>query len=1016
MSFTERVGAHRRSIIFALAALAAAGLFAALSLPVSLFPQVSFPRIRINIESGDRPAEQMVLAVTQPLEEQIRRVPGVREVRSTSSRGSAEVTIGFDWGGDMVAAMLQVDAAVAQALPTLPQGTSYFVRRMDPTSFPIIAYGLLSKTQPPTALRDFAQFTIVPLLSALPGVARVDVQGGEQQEFQVFVEPRRLQTYGLTIDDVAKAVSDANALAAVGRLEDHHRLYLLVSDANLRTLADIRNIVVGSGTTGAVRIGDVADVVDGVSPQWVRVVADGQPSVLFQVYEQPGGNVVQIAGAVRDALAGAQKLIPGGVTLTSWYDQSELVTQSAGSVRDAILIGLFLAALVLLAFLRSWRTTLIALIIVPAALAGAVLVLDLAGQSFDIMTLGGLAAAIGLVIDDVIVMIEHIVRRAGAPADDPERSDVLSAAREFMAPLTGSSLATVIVFAPLSFLTGVSGEFFKALSLTMAAALVISYLLTALVVPVLAEKIIDFRTWRDPAAGRQGRLDRWHDRLLGRLEARPWTIAVVLLSILALGILGYSRVGTGFMPAMDEGGFIIDYRAPPGTSLAETDRELRQVEAILHDTAEVATFSRRTGLGFGGDFNEPNSGDFFVRLKGGSRRDSEEVMTDVRQRIEQGVPGIEVELAQLMEDLIGDLTGVPQPIEIKLVSATPADLIPEAQKVADAIGKLEGVVEVKNGVVLAGDALDIKVDPAAAALDGLDPDAITKQIDGYFAGTVATQVPQALKMVGVRVWLPPDARRYDSDLARLSLHAPDGHLVPLGRVATIKTVSGEPEITRENLARMVAVTARIEGRDLGSTIADVKSVLDRPGALKPGVTYTLGGLYQQQQIAFAGLAKVFLAAVVGEFLLLLVLYESFILAGAILATSLFSVTAVFTALWLTGIDLNITAMMGMTMIIGISTEMAIFFVSEYQLLANTMPAAEAALTAARNRLRPIAMTTFAAILTLLPLALAIGQGSAMQQPLAVAIIAGLILQFPMVLLVLPVLMGLIAGRKGAEPA
>ncbi len=1011
MSFAERIGGHRRSILFALAALAAAGLFSAFALPVSLFPQVSFPRIRINIDSGDRPAEQMVLGVTRPLEEQIRRVPGAREVRSASSRGAAEIDVGFDWGIDMVSSTLLVDAAIAQALPSLPQGTTYIVRRMDPTVFPIIAYGLTSSSQSPSALYDFTAYTLVPSLSSIKGVARVDVAGGAQQEFQVFADPRRLQTYGLGLDDVAKALGAANALAAVGRVEDHSKLYLAVSDSSLKTLDDVRKVVVGSGPSGAVHVGDIADVVDGAVPLWTRAVADGRPAVLFQVYEQPGGNVVQIAGAVRDQLAAMNKQFPPGVTLTNWYDQSVLVTQSAGSVRDAILIGLGLAALVLLAFLRSWRTTLVALLIVPAALAGAVLILNLMHQSFDIMTLGGLAAAIGLVIDDVIVMIEHIVRRAGAEEGDEERSDPLTAGREFLPPLTGSSLATVIVFAPLAFLSGVSGAFFTALSITMASALIISYLLTAFVAPILTDTIIDFGKWRDPAAGKEGWLEHWHGRLLEPLKARPWIIVVLLVPLLVLGGVAYTQVGTGFMPAMDEGGFVLDFRTPPGTSLTETAREARQVEVILKDTPDIETYSERTGFGLGGDLQEANSGDFFIRLKNGSRRPIDEVMTDVRQRIMQTVPGFQIELAQLMEDLIGDLTGVPQPIEVKLFAANPADLIPEAQKVADTIGKVQGVVDVKNGVVLAGDALDIHVDGDAAALDGIDADAVTRQVNSNLGGTVATQVPEALKTVGVRVWLPPMNRRHDDDITGLMLRAPDGHLVPLGRVASVTHVTGQPELTRENLARMVAVTGRIEGRDLGSTVADVQKQLDQPGFLKPGVTYTLGGLYQQQQIAFAGLAKVFVAAVAGEFLLLLVLYESFLLAAVILATSIFSVTAVFTALWLTGIDLNITAMMGMTMIIGISTEMAIFFVSEFQMLAKTMPEEEATMKASRNRLRPIAMTTFAAILTLLPLALAIGQGSAMQQPLAVAIIAGLMLQFPMVLLVLPISLSLIAKRR-----
>ncbi|GGF49662.1 multidrug ABC transporter [Aliidongia dinghuensis] len=1018
MTLTAWIEHHRRSIIFVVLALALAGGISAVSLPVGLFPQITFPRAVVTVDAGDRPADQMALVVTQPVEQAVRRVPGVRHIRSTSSRGSAEISLDFDWGVDMVATTLQIDAAVAQVLPSLPPGTSYDVRRMDPTTFPIIAYGLTSDRVSPTALRDLAQYRIVPLLSAIPGVARVDVLGGAQQEVQVAVDPHRLDLDGLALGDVTAALGAANVLNAVGRIEDHHKLYLVVTDETLHQLDQIRSVVLKSGPAGVIRVGDVATVTDATTPAWTKVDEDGKSAVLFQVYQQPDGNSVQIAKDVRQKLAGFR--MPAGIQLANWYDQSVLVTQSAGSVRDAIFIGLGLAAVVLFVFLRNWRTTLVAMLVVPATLASTVLVLSLIGQSFNIMTLGGIAAAVGLVIDDVIVMIEHIARRAGTGAGE---AAVLPAGREFLRPLTGSSLATLIVFFPLGFLTGVTGAFFKALSVTMASALVISYLLTAFAVPVLARHIIDFTRWHDPAHGREPWLERQHRRLLQRIFAAPWLIAAAVVPLLALGWVAYGHVGTGFMPAMDEGGFVLDYRTLPGTSLTETDRELHQVEAILRATPEVDTFSRRTGLGLGGGLNEANQGDFFVRLKPPPRRGSDEVMADIRQRVEAQVPGVQVELAQLMEDLIGDLTAVPQPIEIQLFASDPATLIPAAKTVATAIGKVDGVVDIKDGVTLAGDALTIQVDPVKAALEGTDPAQVSSQLDAYLNGTVATNLPTAVKQVGVRVILPAGERRRDGDLAQLPIRAPDGHLFPLERVATIATDPGQPEITRDDLQRMVAVTARIENRDLGSTIQDVRQALDRPGALPAGVSYTLGGLYEQQQIAFAGLLKVFGAALVAELILLLFIYERVVLPVIIIGTSLLSTTAVFTALWLTGIELNITAMMGMTMIIGIATEMAIFYVSEYRELTQEMPPRQALLEASRNRLRPIAMTTLAAILTLMPLALGLGEGSAMQQPLAVAIIAGLILQFPMVLLVMPVLISLTnrtgpasGGTVAASPA
>jgi CzcA family heavy metal efflux pump len=1015
MNFATLVEHHRRSIIVITLALALAGIFSAFSLPVGLFPSVSFPRVVISLDAGDRPADQMTLLVTTPVEQAIRRVPGVLNVRSVSSRGSAQVSLDFGWGADMVSTTLQVESAIAQILPSLPQGTTFLVRRMDPTVFPIIAYGLTSDTVSPVALRDLAQYQLVPLLSAIHGVARVDVQGGAQEEIQVAVNPQRLDAYGLALSDVVNALNAANVLSAVGKLEDHYKLYLVLSDNTLKHIDDVRNVVVKSGAEGVVRVSDIGKVIAGTVPQWTVVDEDGKPAVLFQVYQQPNGNSVQIAKAVRQALQSFA--MPTGVTLSNWYDQSVLVTQSAASVRDAILIGLVLAACVLFAFLRSWRVTSVAMLIVPATLATTILFLNFVGMSFNIMTLGGLAAAVGLVIDDVIVMIEHIARRAGVKKETEKASGsltVLHAAWEFLPPLSGSSLATLIVFFPLGFLTGVTGAFFKALSLTMGSALVISYVYTALAVPVLAYLLIDFDRWQDPAATKGGRFERMHRWSLDRLFKKPWLVSVCLLPLLALGWIAYTNVGTGFMPSMDEGGFVIDYHTEPGTSLTETNRELKQVEAILKATSDVMTFSRRTGLGLGGDFAEPNQGDFFVRLKPtGNRRPIDLVMEDVRQKIELQAPGVNIELAQLMEDLIGDLTAVPQPIEIKLFADDPSKLIPAANKVAAAIGTIQGVVDVRNGVTLAGDAIDVRINPIEAAMESIDPNQVTSALNTYLGGTVATNIPETHKQIGVRVWMPPEMKQRDSQLPDLPIRATDGHMFPLERAATLKVDAGQPEITRDNLQRMVAVTARIESRDLGSTVTDVKKLLQQQGVVDSGVTFKLGGLYEQQQIAFAGMLKVFAAALVAELVLLLFLYESFWLPVIIISSSLLSTTAVFTGLWLSGVELNITAMMGMTMIIGISTEMAIFYVSEYTELAHKMPIRDALLEASRNRLRPILMTSFAAILTLLPLAFAIGPGSAMQQPLAIAIIAGLLLQLPLVLLAMPVLIGLTTPKKHA---
>jgi multidrug efflux pump subunit AcrB len=909
----------------------------------------------------------------------------------------------------MTAATLNVDSAIARTLPALPAGSTYGVRRMDPTVYPIAAYALMSDRLGPVALRDLADLQIKPLLSSVPGLSRVGVQGGGVAEVEVLADPQRLASYDLSLADLTAAVSAGNVLKAVGRVQDRDKLFLVLADRTLKSASDVGEVIVRSDPTGVVRVRDVAEVADGVSPQWMHVSEDGRPAVLFNLYEQPNGNAVDIAREVRARLTSFA--LPPGVRLVNWYDQSRLVSQSAASVRDAVLIGLVLAAVVLLIFLRSWRVTLIAVIVVPATLAATVLVLSLLGMSFNIMTLGGIAAAVGLLIDDVIVMVEHIARRAGAStAGDGEpvatgKDAVLPAAREFMAPLTGSSLATLIVFVPLSFLSGVTGAFSQALSITMGAALLISYLFTAFVVPILARGLIDFRKWRDPGAS-GGWLERAHGRLQAGLFERPWLLLLGLPPLLILGVVAFRAVPTGFMPKVDEGGFVMDYYTRPGTSLVETEREAAQVDAILAATPEVETFSRRLGTGLGGDLGQSHHGDYFVRLKDKRRRATVAVMSAVRQQVEDKVPGVEVELAELMEDLIGDLTAVPQPIEIKLFATDPSILGAQAEKVAAAIGRIDGVVEVKSGLQLAGDALDVHIDPVRAGVEGATPDDVAQALDQAVNGAVATSLPEPSKAVAVRVRLPDALALHEEDLAALPIRARDGHLFPLSRVADITAVSGQPQISRENLQPMVAVTGRIEGRGVGAAVNDVRRVLARAGLLQPGVRYELGGLYRQQQTAFAGLAQVFAAALAAEFVLLLALYRRFWPPLIIVGCALLSTTAVFTGLWVTHVELNITALMGMIMVIGIGAEMAIFYVSEWEALRAHMPRLEALRQASRNRLRPITMTTLAAILTLLPLALAIGAGSGIQQPLAIAIIAGLLLQYPLVLLAMPVLLGL----------
>jgi len=1006
MNITHWASFHRRSILFLFFILVLAGALSLFKMPQGMFPSISFPRISVTVEAGDQSADQMVIAVTRKLEQALRPIPGVQSIRSTTSRGSAETSVNFKWGQDMQQVLLQVESAVNQVLPNLPPGTTFTVRRMDPTVFPVIAYSMTSDVLSQIQTRDIGQQELIPLLSSIDGVAKIQIMGGDTEEFRVDVNPSKLAAYDIAFSDVVQALSASNVLKAVGRLEDHYKLYLTLSDTRLQNLKSLQDTVLKSGQNGFVRLADIADIHKDVMPNWLKTSADGKPATFLMVYQQPKSNAVEISKQIEKRLADYKPQLPSTLHLSKWYDQSELVVASSNSVKEAILIGVVLAALILMIFLRNIKVTLIALLMVPSALAVTTLLLYLLGVSFNIMTLGGMAAAVGLIVDDGIVMIEHLVRRMREKTNSskPLAHTLREAAFEFTKPLAGSSAATIVIFIPLAFLGGVTGAFFQALSLTMASALIASFLMAWLAVPLLAEHLLHKRDAEIEDSGRLFKaIQKQYQKIMKKLIQKPAWLLVGLAPFILVAGLAFQHVGSGFMPHMDEGGFILDFVQKPGTSITESDRVVSQIEKIIVNHPAVKTYSSRLGGQLGGGITESNQGDMFIKLKPFPREPIDQVMSDIRNQIAAKVPGVEVETALLMEDIIGDLTAVPQPIEIKLYGDDFQALMQTANKVAGAISSVKGVVEIKNGVVLAGDAITVKVDRDKAAIEGVSPENVTTQMNQWLTGVVTTQVQQGIKMVGVRVWTPKVSRKTTEDIGNMSIRAPDGHLFPLNRVATIHVETGQPQITRENLKRMVSVTARISGRDMGSTIADIKQVLKQPNLLSKNTYYELGGLYKQQQIAFKGLIAVFLSALALVFLLLLFLYEDFAAAIAILTAPLLATGMVFTGLWITSIELNITAMMGMTMIVGIVTEVSIFYFSEYQaLLKEKMSMQDAIVQAGVNRMRPIVMTTLAAILALAPLAIALGQGSEMQQPLAIAIISGLIVQVPLVTIVMPI--------------
>ncbi len=996
--------------------LAGAGAFLARGLPSSIFPAVTFPIVKVIVDVGEEPAARMMPTVTRPLEEAIHRVPGIQVVRSTTSRGSSELSAQFAWGTDMQVALQRVQAETQRIRPDLPPDTRIDVEWMNPASFPIQGYALTSDRESQADLLRLAEFTLKPELGRIPGVSRVEVQGGRKREFQVRLDPGAVEGRGLSVGDVVKAIRDNNDVLSAGLAEQNHELYLTLVDGRVHGLDALGKVAVAVPGGQPATLSELGTVEVANEVSYIRTTADGDSAVLVNLIRQPSANTVAIANGVRKLFHENPDLLPKDVRWTTFYDQARFVSASVNGTRDAILIGVVLAALVLLVFLRKFRLTLIAVLTIPFTVAIVGLALGALHQTVNLMTLAGVAAAIGLIADDAIVVVENVEREASLhrPGDPAERG-----LDEILPALVGSSLSTTLILLPFALLTGVVGAFFRPLALTMAVALTVSFFLAWLWVPAALGRFglrrephppaspseasegdaAPSRGWRAlPAA-----LSRGYDRFVGFLLDRPWVAALVAAALIGGAAYAYRHIGTDFLPSMDEGSIILDYWTPPGTSLTETDRMLREAERVIQSVPDVESYSRRTGTQLGFFITEPNSGDYVINLKPrGRRRPVDEVIDDLRARIAAVEPAINTDFGQLLEDNIGDLTGgSPQPIDIKIFGSDFGVLQDQARRVADIISAIPGIEDVFDGITIAGPALDVRVDSRAAARYGLTTQEVEAALEPAVTGTVVDQV-----RVGDRVYDLRVLANGDHPIRELRLRAndPPSALVPLSELATIDTGPPEAEIDREDLRTYLGVTARLSGQNLGAGIARIRRELDRKLRLPPGMSLRFGGLYQQQQQSFRALLYVLLA---GLGLVAVVLLFEFgdwrapvvtaICAAAVLA-------GVLAALLLTGTTLNISSYVGAIMMVGIVGENAIFVIHEAKReLEAGRGVREAWAGASRRRLRPVAMTVLATSLALAPLAVALGQGSQLMQPLAVAVIGGFVLSGPIVLLLLPAL-------------
>jgi CzcA family heavy metal efflux pump len=985
-------------------------------MPVAILPDFPYPRVAVIADAGDMAIDSVLVSITRPLERAASSVPGVTRVRSRTARGSVEISVDFEWKADLFQALTYLRGSVDAVRPELPPGTALTIERQDPSSFPVIGYSMTSSTVDPATLREAADLLVAPTLGRLDGIYRVLVQGGDVREFAVTVRPEALAAHAVSVEQVRQAIEDTNVVSSVGRFDRQYLKYLVVGTAELRDGEDVLNAVLKVEDGTPIRVRDVADVHETSEEKITAATANGKPAVLFSILKQPGASTVDVSDRLKSALKDLAPALPAGVEVRPFYDESDLLRESIGSVRDAILIGALLSIAVLFLFLGNWRSSVVVLATLPVTVLTSMLVLRACHQTLNLMTLGGFAVGLGLIIDDVVVTVENIHRRKheGHPIEWAARVGI----EEITKPLVGSTITRICVFLPLLAVSGITGAFFAPLALTLTILLIVSIILALTLAPALSKRLErrEAAEWK-ATHGFIEWLQNAYERLLRLALTHRWQTLALAVFFGVLCMFLVRGLPTGFMPEMDEGGFVLDYYTPDGTSLAETDRQCRLIEEILMAQPEVDAYSRRTGMELGFFATEQNIGDFAVRLKPKSQRKRgfEEITADLRDEIAEKVPGIRVEFIQIVQDRVRDMAGEPNPIDVKIFGDDPEKLREIADRVCGIVGDTAGVVEPFNGVTNSGPELTVRVDPGRAARAGFTPKEVVDALSTAMLGSGETVVRRGERLIRVTVKYPPALRRSEEQVRALRLTSPNGQSVALASIADVAEGPGTPEQEREDQKPVIGVTAQLEGRDLGSAVAEVRQKISAQVQLPEGYSIQYGGLFEAQRQSFHALMIVFLLGIGLVLVADTCQYESFAEPIALFVSAMLSLVGVVVALFLTKTALNASSFTGTIMNFGmVMTNGTVLMDYIRDRTKKGMRLEEAIIEAGRVRVRPVLMTSLIAILALLPLALGIGAGAEMQKPLAIAVIGGLIASPFFALLVGPVILVLLRRMMGGK--
>ena len=1004
---------YKNPLTVVLALIIVAGLFAYTRLQTSLFPEITFPKIKIIADAGLQPVDKMMVTVTKPLEDAIKQIPDLTTVRSTTSRGSCEISAFLDWKANVDLSQQRIEGRIAQIRNTLPPDVNINVEKMNPSILPVMGYSLESHSMSPIQLKQLALFTVKPFLSQVNGVSKIVVQGGKNKEYWIQLDVQKMSSLSITPDAISTALSTTNFVKSNGYLSDYRLLYLTVTDATVQTLDQLKQIVINNSSKRVVRLTDVANIEVKEGVEFVKINANGKDGLLVAIIKQPNSNLIDLSTAMKKKVEELKKILPEGVLIKPYYIQADFVNESVKSVTDSLWVGLALAIIVAIIFLRSVKASAVILITIPITLCLTIIILYTIGYTLNIMTLGAIAAAIGLIIDDAIVVVEQIHRTHEEHPLETYKVVVQKAIHYLFPAMLGSSISTIVIFIPFMLMTGVAGAYFNVLTNTMILTLVCSFFVTWIGLPVVylllsSKKKKESKKVKDHQVKKQ----KWVSFFI----FRPVISFIFIGVLIAIIVLVLPQLKTGFLPEMDEGSIVIDYSSKPGTSLEETDKELREVEKIIASIPEVQAFSRRTGTQMGFFITEPNKGDYLLELKSNRSKTTNHVIEDIRKRIESTLPALRVDFGQVINDMLGDLMTSVQPVEIKIFGENVQKLHDLSSKVADIVGKTPGAADVFNGITIAGPSITIVPDYARLGQYGITAANLQYQVQTSLEGNIIGNLFDKQQLFPVRLLYPGSRTLSIADIKNLQIFLPNGKLKPISEFASVQLNEGDAEVERENLQSMGVVSARLENRDLGSVMKDVQSNIASKVSIPKGYHIEYGGAYAQQQQSFKELLMILITSSLLVFGVILFLFKSFKVAFLILVVSVLGIAGSYLGLYLTGTPLNVGSYTGLIMIVGIIGENSIFTFLQFQETLHSEGVDDSIIYSISTRLRPKLMTALGAIIALMPLALGIGAGAELHQPLAIAVIGGFLIALPLLLIVLPTMLRLLyKNYKKKEP-